>query len=194
MAEQPLRPLSDVELYVGLLGDPHGGGGDVAQQWLLAHPDEAHPELLRRLEAGEGNPYAVLALLPRFGRGEAVPALERVLQGGSESLASAAGAALAAHPSPAAKDALERCLTSPRWETAAAAADGLMARGDPSVCPGLEAVLSHPHPTARYHLVQAAARLGCLGREDLQALGREDPEAEVRALCERLLGAVSPEG
>ena len=39
----------------------------------------------------------------------------------------------------------------------------------------------------RYHVVQAAGKLGCLTRETLELLERSDADADVRGLATKLL-------
>jgi hypothetical protein len=39
----------------------------------------------------------------------------------------------------------------------------------------------------RYHVVQAAGKLGCLARETLERLARANPDVDVRGLATNLL-------
>lgn len=194
MSERPQdsSPLSDLELYTRMLDDTHGRGLEEAERWLLENPEEAHPRLVSLLETREVNPYAILRLLPRFGRPESVSVIESCLYVGGESLSAAAAFALADHPSAGALDALTRALDSSRVETRTAAADGLWARGDTLAGPALMARLEEPHAVVRYHVLQAAGMLGVLPRRRLEEIARRDADSDVRGLAETLLTKSDP--
>jgi HEAT repeat protein len=68
-----------------------------------------------------------------------------------------------------------------------AAADGLAARGDKAACTDLAAAMEHIDPRARYHAVQAAGRLGCLSRQQLEAIARDDRSEDIRVLAAEFL-------
>lgn len=189
---QDSSPLNDLELYTHMLDDTHGRGLEEAERWLLEHPEEAHPRLVSLLEAREVNPYAILSLLPRFGRPESVLVIEACLYAGGESFSAAAAFALAAHPAAGALDALTRALDSSHVETRTAAADGLWARGDILAGPALLAKLEESHAIVRYHVVQAAGRLGVLPRRRLEEIARRDADPDVRGLAETLLSNPNP--
>jgi hypothetical protein len=189
--ESPMTPPpSEAEFQRQLDALESAVGDDVisrerAEQWMLRHADFAHPRLLKRLETRDRPLTGALALLPRFGRPESIPVLERELLTGNELTLLPAAQALASHPLPAAREALERALAAPRRETASMAADALMWRGESAACGALRSRLGVADAALRYHVVQAAGALQCLTAEDLAALGR-DADADVRALAERL--------
>src|SRR5206468_11993254 len=112
--------------------------------------------------------------------------LERLLSE-PEGTAWAAGQALALHPQRAAEEALERALASPEAETAMVAADALGTRGDAGTCAALRRRIDAADARVRYHVVQAAGKVGCLKREQLEALGQHDTDADVRGLAMTLL-------
>lgn len=181
---------AELESHLRFLMDPFGDEPHRRQReqsvaYLLAHAAEAYPRLLAALRANPAalNAASIIEVLPLFGRPESVPMLEDVLARASDPTAAAAGDALGRHPGDEARAALLRALTSPRPEAVSAAADGLMVRGDRSACPALAAVLGHADPVVRYHAVRAAAALGCLTPERLEALEREDPDPDVRSLA-----------
>ena len=198
------RPMDDhsnqsqdeeVETQLTLAETPFGGGPhqrerERASAWLIAHADRAYPRLLARLDQGRAG-VALIELLPRFERVESVPRLERLLAG-PEPPAWAAGQALARHPQPAAGEALRRALGHADAAVAAVAADALATRGDRADCAALVTATAAPDATLRYHAVQAAAQLGCLGWEALESLARSDGDAEVRGLAARLLEKQPP--
>ncbi len=133
---------ADIDDLIHALLDPRSGPGRNASrrealEALLERPDEAHPRLLALAE--EDPHVVVLTVLPRFGRPESVPVLERVLREGPDEMTVTAGQALAAHPHPSALEALITSLSSDRPQTVASAADGLTTRADPSAREALEA-------------------------------------------------------
>jgi HEAT repeat protein len=173
---------SELELQLMLVespfgGDPHRREAEAAAEWLLARPERAYPRLLARAAEGSATP-ALVELLGRFGRADAVPVLAGLL-GGPELVAAAAADALAHHP--AAADALRAGLRR-GGEAAARSADALAARGDAGACPDLLAAARDPDARVRYHAVQAAVRLGC---PDAVALAESDADPDVRALARR---------
>lgn len=184
----------DLERNISLLCTPFGSGAharerEQAGQWLLAHADVAHPRLLELLALGaSSNPFAIVELLPRFGRDESVIVLATLLSSGSATLQHAAGQALARHPSNAAKSALLHALKSEQAATVVAAADGVLARGDPDACGALRPVLAHADAAVRYHALQAAGQLGCTTAAELARLAK-DADADVRALAIQLKSA-----
>jgi HEAT repeat protein len=165
-------------------GEPHVRERERAAQWLLDHGDRAHPALLDALAAGRAS-SGVIELLARFGRAESIEPLNRVLSAAGPAAWHAAQA-LARHPQPEAAEALRRALRDPAPEVSIAAADALGARGDPGECAALQAELRAQDPTVRYHVVQAAARLGCVPTEWLAQLAQTDPDADIQALAGRL--------
>lgn len=163
-----------------------------ATQFLLKHPDESHPRLLKLLQSGgASNPYAIVEVLPRFGLLESVPVLEELLTRGPVTLSASVGQALAKHPLNEALLVLLRALTSPKKEVVIAAADALMSRGDSSACSGLKKILSHPERELRYHVIQAAASLGCLDSTTLAKVARNDQSTEIRELANLFIGRAS---
>lgn len=180
----------EVETYIMLAETPFGDGPHARERehataWLLGHADRAYPRLLARLDEGRAS-VAVIELLPRFGRVESIPRLERLLVG-PEPPAWAAGQALALHPQPAAGEALRRALTNKEPAVGVVAADALATRSDHGDCAALVAAAGAPDARLRYHAVQAAWKVGCLGREALEALVRLDGDADVRGLAAKLL-------
>lgn len=131
-----------------------------ALDWLLAHGDAAHGRLLALAE-GDNPPAALLEVLPRFGRAESVPVLERALRRASDPNTVTAAEALAQHPLPAARTALERALSDPRDQSVASAAGGLATRGDSAACPALRKARAHPNAEVRGRIEEALRALGC---------------------------------
>jgi HEAT repeat protein len=196
----------ELETRIMLLQSPFGGAPheherQQAADWLVAHAARAYPRLLAGLTAGMLG-RAVIQLMPRFGRAETIPVLERLLWG-SELFVEAAAQALALHPQREAGEALDRALARPEPGVVKAAADALITRGDrahcPALitrgdrahCPALIAALKTPEPIARYHVVQAAGTLGCLQPAELAAMSRTDPDPEVRELAAKLRARLS---
>jgi HEAT repeat protein len=184
----------ELETRIMLLQSPFGGAPheherQQAADWLVAHAARAYPRLLAGLTAGMLG-RAVIQLMPRFGRAETIPVLERLLWG-SELFVEAAAQALALHPQREAGEALDRALARPEPGVVKAAADALITRGDRAHCPALIAALKTPEPIARYHVVQAAGTLGCLQPAELAAMSRTDPDPEVRELAAKLRARLS---
>jgi HEAT repeat protein len=180
----------EVEDHIMLAETPFGDGPhererERAAAWLLDHAARAYPRLLAHLDEGRAS-VAVIELLPRFGRPESIPRLERLLVG-PEPPAWAAGQALALQPQPAAGEALRRALASGEPAVGAIAADALGTRSDPGDCAALVAAIHAPDGRFRYHAVQAAWKVGCLGREALESLVHQDSDADIRGLAARLL-------
>jgi hypothetical protein len=180
----------DVETCIMLLDGPFGGEQHVrerarAAEWLVTHADQAYPTLIARLDAGRAGAGTV-ALLPRFGRAQSIGTLARLLAG-SGSIAWHAGQALAQHPQAAAGEALRQALAEPDAAVAMNAADGLGTRGDRGDCAALAERFGATDAGVRFHVLQAAVRIGCLSREAICDLARADPDPEVRRLASRLL-------
>ncbi len=114
---------------------------DEALAYLLAHADQAHPQLLALAAARDPAPLVLLAL-PRFGLAESVPILERALRAADDPTTVVAAQALAEHPSPSARKVLERALADARDQVVVSAADGLAQRGDKNACAALRLALS----------------------------------------------------
>lgn len=167
-------------------GDPHLRQSEQSRQWLLAHEQAAFPRLLGRA-AEAGNP-ALYEMLAQFGRPEAIPLLAQVLDAGGPH-ADAAARALARHPQAAAGKALRAALAQPDPAIAIAAADGLLLRADRRNCPALRARLTAPDDIVRYHVLQAAGRLGCIGPEALELFAERDPSEDIRGLAAALRDA-----
>jgi HEAT repeat protein len=189
---------TELDRHLGFLLSPFGDAPSCRQreqslQYLLAHAEQAHPRLLDLLE---GNPAAlqapaILEALPRFGRAESVPMLERLLVRGEELVSRAAGRALGLHPAPEALAALLRGLRSPLPETVIAAADGLLVRRDRAAGEPLLGLMGHPDPVVRYHVLQAAGGLGGLSPAELDRLQVRETDADVRGLLARLRTAAA---
>ena len=183
----------EIELHLDLLQDPFGDAGPHefagrAERYLLDHATEAHPRLLELLETDRAsNPPAVIDLLPRFGLPESIPVLEKILTQGLDSLSGTAATALARHPAGEAFQALVRGLAGTAPEVVKASADGLAIRGDRAACPRLRDRLDHPDSEIRYHVIQSAARLGCLDPGELAAIAETDRDADIRHLAQRIL-------
>jgi len=183
MAEEKSEPGDSIELHLRFLLDPFGDEPHLRQrersvQYLLAHADESYHRLLRALQANPTalNAPAIIEVLPLFNREESIPVLEEIMLRGAEQVSGVAGQALGRHAGPAAREALLRGLGSSLQETAAAAADGLMVRGDSSVCSALKNHFAHVNRIVRYHVIQAAHKLGCLGRSEIEELKKSDPD------------------
>jgi HEAT repeat protein len=182
----------EVETQIMLSETPFGDGPhqrerERAVEWLVAHADRAYPHILARLDEGRAT-EALIQLLPRMGRAESIPRLERYLTQ-TESLGWAAGRALALHPQPAAGEALRRALANRDPAVAALASDALGTRGDRADCAALLAAAHAPDARLRYHAVQAAGKLGCFDRKALESLAQFDADADVRGLAAELLKA-----
>lgn len=193
-----LRPdspefLEELESNIHFLQDPSGDPPNSqrakqALEFLLEHADEAHPRLVALIKSQQAtNPPSIIDALPRFGRVESIPVLEETLTQAKQTLSEVAALALARHPHPDAREALLRGLSSSRMESIRAAADGLMLRGDRSVCEELSRHLDHADSTVRYHVIQAAAHLGCLSLEALTKIGNEDADKDIRGLASSAL-------
>jgi HEAT repeat protein len=163
---------------------------EAAAQLLLAQGAAAQQRIIELLRLGRAsNPPALIALLPRFGREDAIPLLQELVAGGSgPGLLGAAAEALAQHPSPQAARVLLDALASPRTPTIVAAADALGARGEALARAPLRDLRRHADTAVRYHAVQAAHRLGALSIDDLADIGQHDSDAAVRALAVSLRG------
>jgi hypothetical protein len=193
MAKSETQSDEEVETQLALAQSPLGGGPhqrqrERAAQWLVEHADRSYPVVLERLERGQVG-VALVDLLPRFDREESIPALTRLLSG-SEPPAWAAGQALARHSQPAAGEALRGALENADPKVAAIAADALGTRNDRGDCGALLAHIEAADARLRYHVVQAAGNLGCLTKPQLESLARADPDADVRALAEKLLAGM----
>ncbi|HXJ86672.1 MAG TPA: HEAT repeat domain-containing protein [Candidatus Binatia bacterium] len=170
-----------IEFHLRFLLDPFGDAPHLRQrelsvEYLLAHADQAYPRLLQALRANPLalNAPAIIEVLPRFGRADSVPILAQIMEAGAEQVSGVAGQALGRHPDPSAKTALLRGLQAQSPETVAAAADGLMVRGDRTVCVHLKAHFGHSSQVARYHVIQAAFKLGCLDSAEVGELKKAD--------------------
>jgi HEAT repeat protein len=182
--------MDELEIQIRQLqhrsGDPiHRSGVAGALDYLLARADEAHPRLLRLLTSHRANnPAAIIDALPRFGREESLPVLAEILGSDStETILGVAASALARHPHEEGFKILVRGLTLPRAAAVIAAADGLYTRGDRRACVELAKHLQAGDANVRYHVVQAAAHLGCLGEEELRAIAAQDSDADIRTLA-----------
>jgi len=155
----------EVDRELAILLRPSGDAGarrarGEALEALLERADEAHPRLLALAESAPTSLPALMAL-PRFGRPESVPVLERVLRKASGPTTAVAAAALSEHPADAARAALEAALGDPRTQVVLSAVMGLSERGDARACPPLRAALRHDDPEVRQRVAAALRRLGC---------------------------------
>lgn len=191
--DNPPAPAEELERQIHFLQDPFGDEAhqreqERAVQYLLSHADQAHPRLLELLQSQQAaNPFAIIEVLPRFGRPESVPVLAQILERGPQNASQAAAEALARHPLDSAQTMLLAALSLPAPEAVIAAADGLLSRGDLAACPALLQSSSHPDPLVRYHVIQAAGSLDCLAEDQLAAIARDDPDEDVKELANRLL-------
>jgi hypothetical protein len=181
---------TDVETQIMLLQSPFGGAPHVREReraaaWLVSHADQAYPRLLAMLRDGSATP-AVIEILPAFDRAESVPALEALL-GAADRTAFIAGQALARHTGAEASAALRRGVRRSEPDAAVAAAAGLEARRDAAACPDLIAGMRHADPRVRYQTTRAAIALGCLTRQQLQALSAPDVDDDIRAMASAAL-------
>jgi hypothetical protein len=201
--QEPVSTLAiEIQERLALALGPSGRHADAvarrqAIEWLIAHSDQVHPHLLEwlRREPQGLHVLAILELLPAFARPEAVPLLGVFLESDDEYIAEIAGKALGRHPATEAQAALVGALASDHAYIVAAAADGLLLRADSSGCKHLLAALPQADPIARYHVMQAAARLGCLSRQQLAdvAAGDEDPDIRQLAASYETADQVSPD-
>jgi HEAT repeat protein len=187
-----------LEMHLTFLMDPLGDAPNVRQRqqstaWLLAHPDLSYPRLLAALQSNPAalDAPAIIEILPGFGRADSVSVLAQALEGGTTSVASSAGDALAHHPDPSARAALLRALRSSRAPTLVAAADGLYRRGDPSACVELKPLIAARDPVLRSSAVRATATLGCLSKAELDELAKTDTDPNVRALAQSLVAGAT---
>ncbi len=174
-------------------GDAEGRIRERAIQYLLQHADAAYPRLVGALESAPFglNAPALIELLPRFKRPESMPILARILASGQESVARAAGQALGYSEGDDAEQILTEALSSPNPETVIGAADGLFIRGEKKLpCPALLKAAHHADANVRYHVLQTALRLECLGAADRENL-LHDPDISIRQLAERSAGRVT---
>ncbi|MGZ4178180.1 MAG: HEAT repeat domain-containing protein [Solirubrobacteraceae bacterium] len=180
---------SELDMHIAVLNSPFGRDPDVrareqAAEWLLAHADRSYPVLLERAGAGQA---AAVELLGRFGRADAVPVLEGLLDDNGPT-GMAAATALATHPHPAALAALRAGLAR-GGDHAVNCADALGARGDAAACPDLRDVIEGEDGDARlrYHALYAALRpgLACLSPDALAQIAEHDADPEVRELAAR---------
>jgi HEAT repeat protein len=165
MAHTPPSDAAEIDRQIQRLLAPSGDpqyrlARGEALEWLLAHADDSYPKLLALVDVA-APPVLAVSALPRFGRADSVPVLERVLRKADDPTTVVAGHALAEHPAPEARGALERALHDARDQVVASAADGLALRGDRAACPALAAALTHPNPDVRARLRAAAVRLDC---------------------------------
>lgn len=165
---------------------PSGDGAalreaETASRWLLDHADVSFPAVLAAVEQ---NPHdaAMVALLGRFGRAEATPALERSFLESDLSRAYAA-AGLGASPDPAARRVLEGAVSSPTTKLASAALLGLGNVGNSTVCVVLRTRLADPVAELRWAALHSARRCGCVTAAELATITQTDPDADVRALA-----------
>jgi hypothetical protein len=177
---------SEVETQIMLLQNPFGDPQHLREQkrateWLLANQDRAYPLLLAMVRDGTAGP-AVVELMPAFNRAETVPPLEALLNG-PERIAWVAGQALARHSGPEALLALRRALRRSEHNSIIAAAAGLATRGDKAACAELATMVGHNDGRVRYYIVQAAGQLGCLNRQQLEAIARDDRSEDIRELA-----------
>lgn len=185
------RTTAEIEIAIDELSVPRGDPGDVqtrdsALEFLLTHADRAHPRLLAAVDPTSGGPAPLVLALARFGRPESVPVLNSILRNAADTRASIAARALAEHPLATALEALLDALSSTREATATAAADGLLLRNDRTACPELLKRSGVANVEIRYHIVQAAAGLGCMRADVLEQISRQDPDRMVRELAARL--------
>jgi hypothetical protein len=131
-----------------------------ALETLLAHAEEAHARLLE-LAGTDDPPSLVLLALPRFGRPDSVPVLERALRTAPAPATVVAAQALAEHPDTTAGSALRDALRDDRPQVVASAALGLAERGDAGACSALRAAASHPDAEVAGRIRAAMERLGC---------------------------------
>jgi hypothetical protein len=185
-------PFDDFHMHVSMLmnrcsiGGPYERG--VARAWFLDHPG-TYPRLLSLLDPSSPEyTTVVMEVLPLFGRADSVPPMERLLAEGSELTSWRAGELLGTNPHPAALAALLRQVRSTNKETLYGATLGLMNRRDASACPTLLAQTAKSAGSERhYYLFQAAGRLGCIARSRLEAVARDDANADLRQLAGRIL-------
>lgn len=164
--------------------DAHQYRSQISHEWLLDHEQAAYPRLLTR--AAEAGSPAIYEMLAEFGRAQAIPLLAQALEAGGLNADSAARA-LARHPQAAAGAALNAALAGPVAAVSIAAADGLLLRWDRRHCDALIAKLAAPDELVRYHVIQAAGRLGCIGPEILEPIAERDDNEDIRTLASTLL-------
>ena len=154
---------------------------DASAGWLVAHPDEALPVLVARLDAGAPESVGILKVLPKIPGRAGVDALDRALAKGDELRVGYVASALARHPDPEALEVLRRGVASPNREVKNAALRGLGERGDAAACPDVLGAVGDPDVNTRTYAVRSGLALGCVDA-DLRARLASDPSEQVRAL------------
>jgi HEAT repeat protein len=149
--ERLLRPSGDRQYNVARAE---------ALDYLLLHADEAHPKLLAMVVGHWPSSLAMMAL-PRFGRPESIPVLEKALREADDPQVVLAAQALGEHPLVEARTALERALGDAREQVVISAAEALAERGDRASCPALAAAMAKGGALAKSELRAARERLGC---------------------------------
>jgi len=172
-------------------GDPfHVREREAAAQTLLECSTDSYPRVIQLLSSGQAqNPAALLELLPRFAREDSVAVLEALMLNGGERLPRLAAIALARHAGSAARDALIKALDASSPDIVVAAADGLLERGDNEACAALISRSSIDDAQARYHILQAALHLDCIGIDALRRIMQSDPDQDVRDLMHDAIAA-----
>ncbi len=171
-------------LYIRSGSPPDLRQRDRALTWPLERPKRTLPVALAR--AREAPHDAVLIdLLGRLRSTEATASLSLAFADPRVRAQAAAGPGMS--PDPAARAALMEALGSSDREQVVAALGGLGASADPAECATVLAYLHDADPETRWMALSAATRLGCLERNALEQIAREDPDPTVRALAEERL-------
>jgi HEAT repeat protein len=162
-ATSPEAPVPDPELSAHLMALNNRVSAaqyEAALPWLVAHADQALPELIVRLR--EGGPHAERAAdcLGRLGRADAVPALAAALDADAILVRGAAGRALARLVVPEALTALTTAVATGSDRAAIAALDGLGARSGEGTCAAIAPGLTREGDVA-FHAQRAAKKQGC---------------------------------
>ncbi|HLT39793.1 MAG TPA: HEAT repeat domain-containing protein, partial [Enhygromyxa sp.] len=158
-----------------------------AVDYLLEHPEQSQPALMRAWRAHEGRPGWVLYLLGQIGDPESVPLLQDALIASIYTVRFEAAMALAAHPDPSAYAALLATLAHDDPAVKSAAAMGLGRRGDVRACPSLDQLKDDPEMQVRHAVIESLSELGCLDDEQLAKLRHTEQDPLVRELIDRLL-------
>jgi hypothetical protein len=178
----------EIQLYFQLALNPFGNPADLAEReratrWLLEHATAAYPVVAS--EAASSNAPACLELLARFDRPESTPIFAKALHSAGFAAAEA-GLALAAASDDAAARVLSEAVRADDVRIVIAALDGLRVRNEASLCEHVLPSVESGDARVRYAAVHAAGALGCIDRARLKAIGKADPDADVRSLAARL--------
>ncbi len=154
-----------------------------AEALLLAEADAAIPVLIAALHRPSPTTPAIIEVLGRMGRPEAIEPLARFLNNPMPTLSMGAAAALARHPDAAAAQTLRRAASSTDSRQAQAGLYGLQRRADATHCDVVKRALTATDATLRFYAVRAGLELGCIDEDERKRLSG-DSSPEIRRLIE----------